>query len=113
MTVLVTVSNSGEKKYSTIVDVPMPSAKRDRNPATAKYEFNSMKLGQCIFAATEEVKNAMVQAFNSKVYEPAQLIGRLSARNLDKYPEIKRMHGQPDGSYGLWLVPHKEKKKKA
>lgn len=106
----VSVSNDGTttiKRVSDVMDVPMPGAKRTRDAATAKYEFNTMKLGQCIFAVDKKAATAASQAFNSEMYAPARAIGRLSVRSLEKFPDLRKQYGQPDTAYGLWLVPHK------
>lgn len=112
MTMQVNVSNNGTTtiKYITdIVDAPMPAAKRTRDAAAAKYKFNDLELGKGFFVENKQAAAAAAQAFKSAMYAPAQAKGRLSMRDMDRYPDMKRMYGLADGSYGLWLVAHKEK----
>lgn len=79
-------------------NVPMPGRVLPGRPA--EYNFNEMKLGHSWPLNTmTEVKKYM-SAFGSQVYEPAQKLGKLHYRNMEK-------HGGQ--GYRIWFLPHKEK----
>lgn len=108
MTTRITVSNDGTKTYSVVSDIPLPTGTRVAKAASAAYpELLDMKPGNVIFCSTQDKRNAIMQAFKSKVYEAARGRGKLVSKDLSKYKGTNHEHGfgEAGREFGIWMVP--------
>lgn len=111
--ITIDVSNSGEKRYvpTVIKGVEKPTkATRERDPAKALYEFNTMVDLDFMYAPDEKTRNAITQAFQSKIYAPARERGRLTTMSVLKSEKLKAQYGT---GYGIWFEEWTEDEKKA
>lgn len=103
----INVTGKGDKVYSVIKGVPRPTkATRERDGSKAKYEFNTMEDNDFLYAGDEKERNAISQAFKSKVYEAARQRGYLFTRNLAKCDKATQEAAGKTTGFGIWFTAY-------